>query len=267
MSEQNEAATEAAAVETPSTPVGTEQLLKSLQQTEHALFALIQSNGKIAAQLGNALRRIDLLESEAQYQGTLFGDLYHHLELEPPARPVVVHALNGNLIHPSDEGYDPVQNAALRVKFHSEAHPIYGSYEVLVTDVENGGSPVARPIETLHPLAQQLIASEFLRLREEGKLDESVFYGTNFIARTEAPLGDTSTPATMADPLPVGVTADEPAGESDVPPAPEPIEETPHVETVKEVSVDTDAFEADGELGGEAPHATGETNADDSERS
>lgn len=251
--------------------VGAELLLQSLKRTEDALMMVIQTNGRLSAKLGNALRRIEMLEAEAQYQGLLFGNLYHHLELEPPARPVTVHALTGNLIHPSTEGYDPIQNGALRIKFHSEAHPIYGSYEVLVTDVENGGSPLARPIETLHPLAQQLIAEEFLRLRNEGKLDESVFYGSNFIAQTQAPMGDNSVQQVMADPQPAGEPVKEPIsdapGEPVVELAPEQAEETTHVESVVEVPAEVALFEADAELGGEAPHATGEVNADDSERS
>lgn len=262
--------------QSPETPeagpkVGTELLEQALKRTEEALMLLIQSNGRQAAKLGNALRRIELLENEAQYQGMLFGNLYHHLELEPPARPVAVHVLTGNLVHPSDEGYDPTQNGALRVKFHSTAHPIYGSYEVLVTDVEGGGSPMARPIETLHPLAQQLIAQEFARLSKEGKLDESVFYGSHFIAQTQAPMGDNSYQPDVADPQPAGEPVKEPIADAPGEPVEEPpleqIEESPHVESVKEESVSTDGFEADAELGGEAPHATGEVHADDSERS
>lgn len=239
--------------------VGTELLLESLKRTEQALMILIQNNGRLAAKLGNALRRIDLLEAEAQYQGLLFGNLYQHLELEPPARPVRIDQLIGNLMHPTDEGYDPVQNGALRIKFHEDGHPIYGTYEVLITD-PNGGSPVARPMETLHPKAQELIASEFQRLRTEGKLDPKVFYGTNFQARTVGAMSEDSVQAPIADPMPAG----EPQAEA----VPVVLDQHDQVEVEAPAPADEqDLVQADVELGAEPPHPIGENDADHSERS
>lgn len=165
-------------------PVGAELLLKSLQQVETALFSMIQHNGKLSSKLGNALRRIEALEQENQYMGLLISNLYHNLEMEVPARPLNILAIEGSLMHPADEGYDATQHGAILIKFHQTPHPVYGQYEVLVTDVENDGSPLARPMETLHPKAQELIAKEFTRLQAEEKFDANVFYGTNFAIKT-----------------------------------------------------------------------------------